>query len=260
MPYRCWGQRMRTTRLFGKEICAGDSRSLGRSLLQAMARGPKSAFFCNVHMLMLSREDAALSAAMVSADMVFADGVPVAWLQRRTGTADAGVLRGYEALEMICGEAARSGEKIGFFGSTENVLSRLSDNLRQKFPSLKIGFVHSPGPVGESIRPEPDLISQINAENLHALFIGLGCPRQEKWVATYAPHLNCNLLAVGAAFDWLAGTTRKPPDWMEKAGLAWFFRLMENPAKMWRRYMIYNTKFVLASLKLLTWDKWTSND
>jgi len=251
---------MRTTRLFGKEICAGDYRTLGRGLLQAMAEGPKSAFFCNVHMLMLSREDAKLSAAMDSADFVFPDGVPVAWLQRRTGTQDAEVLRGYEALEMICGEIADSEKKIGLFGSTQNVLARLSDYLREKYPALKIEFVHSPGLVGENIRLENELISQINDKNLHVLFVGLGCPKQEKWVAEYAPHLNCSVLAVGAAFDWLAGTTRKPPKWMEKAGLAWFFRLMENPAKMWRRYMIYNTKYVLASLKLLTWEKWTSHD
>ncbi|NNK52264.1 MAG: WecB/TagA/CpsF family glycosyltransferase [Xanthomonadales bacterium] len=250
---------MRTTQLFGNEICAGDHRSLARSLLQAMARGPKSVFFCNAHMLMLSREDEALAAAMVAADMVFADGVPVAWLQRRSGAPDADVLRGYEAVELICGETAGSDRKIGFLGSTEHVLAGLSKSLRERYPSLSIDYLHSPGMINDVIQPEGELIAQINGKNLHCLFVGLGCPKQEKWVQEYAPHLNCSLLAVGAAFDWLAGTTRKPPEWMEKSGLAWLFRLIENPAKMWHRYLIYNTKFMLASFKLLTWDKWTAN-
>ena len=90
------------------------------------------------------------------------------------------------------------------------------------------------------------------------LFVGLGCPKQEKWAARYGPELDCHVLAVGAAFDWLAGTTRKPPDWTEKAGLAWLWRLAQNPRRMWHRYLIYNTKFILKSAKLLTWDRFFS--
>ena len=246
---------MKTIRLFGRDICTGDRQALSAYLEETLATHRKSVFFCNVHMLMLSREDQDLASAMASADIVFADGVPEAWLQRKLGARDADVLRGYEAVELVCRQAADTDAAIGFLGSTDVVLRKLTANLEQKHKGLSINYIHSPGQISEVIEIDSDLVEQINAKQLYCLFIGLGCPKQEKWVSRYGPHLNCNLLAVGAAFDWLAGTSGKPPGWMENAGLAWFFRLAQSPGKMWRRYLIYNTKFVALATKLLLWDK-----
>ncbi len=220
-----------------------------------MESAGKAVFFCNVHMLMLSQEDGDLESAMASADFVIPDGVPVAWLQRWLGEGSADVFRGYEAVEMLCSLAASSGRAVGFLGSTDKVLQGMTEQLKQRHADLNIDYLYSPPLLGEEIDPDPELVEQINSKNLACLFVGLGCPKQEKWVAAYGSHLNCNLLAVGAAFDWLAGTTAKPPAWMEQRGLAWLFRLAQNPRRMWYRYLIYNSKFVLKSAKLLTWDK-----
>jgi N-acetylglucosaminyldiphosphoundecaprenol N-acetyl-beta-D-mannosaminyltransferase len=208
-------------------------------------------YFCNVHMLMLSREDAVLASAMNSADFVFADGVPVAWLQRRMGDKEADVLRGEVAMELLCREAVSAGLAIGLFGSTQDVLRRLSDNLSESFPGLDVKFVLAPGKLDEDSPVDMDWVQQINASGVNALMIGLGCPKQEKWIALYAPHLNCSLLAVGAAFDWLSGNRAQPPYWMERLGLAWLFRLLQNPSKMFSRYMIYNSKFIYHVFRLL---------
>ena len=246
---------MKTIRLFGREICIGDRQALSAHLAETLATHRKSVFFCNVHMLMLSLEDQNLASAMASADIIFADGVPVAWLQRRLGARDADVLRGYEAVELVCRQAADTDAAIGFLGSTDVVLQKLTANLEQKHKGLSINYIHSPGQINEDMDVDTSLVEQINAKQLYCLFIGLGCPKQEKWVSRYGPHLDCNLLAVGAAFDWLAGTTKKPPGWMERAGLAWLFRLFQSPGKMWHRYLIYNTKFMIMATKPLLWGR-----
>lgn len=243
--------RMRTSNLFGREICVADRETLEEHLVSILSERPRTALFCNVHMLMLSLEDPDLAAAMDQSDIVFSDGVPIAWLQRRQGAGDAAVLRGYESVRIICGLAAASGEPIGLFGSTTAVLDRLSANLQCQYPGLNIDYEFSPGELPEDSEINPSWVEQINRANLSVLMIGLGCPKQEKWAALYGPHLNCSLLAVGAAFDWLAGTTTKPPDWMEKRGLAWLFRLVQNPSRMFNRYMIYNSKFIFHVSKFL---------
>ena len=83
------------------------------------------------------------------------------------------------------------------------------------------------------------------------LFVGLGCPKQEKWIADHQEHLDCHILGVGAAFDWLSGLVSMPPRWMESIGLGWLYRLLNNPTKMWRRYIIYNSKFLVRVFQML---------
>lgn len=189
---------------------------------------------------------------MDRASLVIPDGVPVAWLQRKLGVSCAGVYRGYQAVEALCSAAAGTGQPVGFFGSTESVLAALIAQLSGRHPNLSVKFCRSP-PLFSSldIKVDSDLVKEINTRNLRYLFVGLGCPKQEIWIDKYADELNCSLLGVGAAFDWLAGTTSKPPGWMEQSGLAWLYRLIQHPRKMWYRYLVYNTKFIFASAQLL---------
>ena len=239
--------------LFDRCVVSGSRPELERALQEL--KPSQSAFFCNVHMLMLSQEDDALAAAMDSADFVFADGVPLMWLQRALGHSDASVLWGYEAVNLICERSIREGKAVGFFGASDHVLSTLVLNLSKSFPGLKVCFTVAPPIIEQDSPLDPLLVEQINASGVNYLFVGLGCPKQEKWIHRYAPNLNCSLLGVGAAFDWLAGTTQMPPAWIERMGLAWIFRLLQNPKRMWRRYLIYNTKFVFSVFQLLVWDR-----
>jgi len=215
------------------------------SLVSELTHSPhQSVFFCNVHMLMLSQEDSDLANAMDGADRIFADGAPIAWLQRRISKQDAQVIRGYEVLLAVCKHAVRNGEKVGFIGSTLDVMKGLVTRLSGQFTDLNVTYQHCPPySDGELISPSEEL-QGIRASGINWLFVGLGCPKQEKWIARYADELDCNILGVGAAFDWLSVLTRKPPSWMERLALGWFYRLLTNPKKMWRRYLIYNTKFL----------------
>jgi N-acetylglucosaminyldiphosphoundecaprenol N-acetyl-beta-D-mannosaminyltransferase len=176
------------------------------NLTSLLSYGPhKSVFFCNVHMLMLAQEDPALANAMNNADIVFADGVPVAWLQSRVSGKDAIVIRGYEMMLAICQHAATNGEKVGFMGSTQNVMNKLISNLEEKFEGLPVAFQYCPPFMqGELTSTEAEL-KAIKDSGIKWLFIGLGCPKQEKWIAQYKDELDCNILGVRAAFDWLLG-------------------------------------------------------
>ena len=215
----------------------------------------QTSLFCNVHMLMLSQEDKTLADAMDGADWVFADSAPVAWLQRRISGKDAKVIPGYKIMLAIFERAVKSGEKVGFIGSTPQVMSHLVSNLHQRFEGLQISYEYCPPFMEGQLVSTKEEIEAINESGINWLFVGLGCPKQEKWIATYRHELNCHVLGVGAAFEWLSGLVPKPPDWMERFGVAWLFRLFNNPSKMWSRYLIYNSKFVVRVAKLLVTGK-----
>ena len=235
---------------FGIETTLVEARNF-ENLASDLADSPnQSVFFCNVHMLMLAQEDPVLAKAMETADVVFADGVPIAWLQRRLTGKDAKVIRGYEIMLAVCERAAKNGEKVGFFGSTNDTMKCLIDNLCLQFVDLNVAYqMCPPFEEGEITSPQEDLRA-INESDVTWLFVGLGCPKQEKWIYKYNNELRCNVLGVGAAFDWLSGLTSKPPGWMEKYALAWLYRLIQDPFRMWHRYIKYNTKFMVKVFKL----------
>ncbi len=237
--------------IFGRSTTLVNSKDRAGVAAALAHRTGQSVYFCNVHMLMLAQEDAALAAAMDQADWVFADGVPVAWLQRRVSGREAQVVRGYEVMLAVCERAAEQGEGVGLMGSTEPVMQALVENLRARFPALQVRYRRCPPQVQGELHSGPEDMQAIRAANIEWLFVGLGCPKQEKWVARHRAGMDCNVLAVGAAFDWLSGRVSKPPAWMERHALAWLYRLLQNPSKMWFRYLKYNTKFILKTSRLL---------
>ena len=236
---------------FGRKTNLVETRDF-ESIVSQLASSPRqSAFFCNVHMLMLSQEDETLANAMDNADWVFADGAPVAWLQRRISGRDAKVIQGYKIMLAICDRAAKSGEKVGFMGSTPDVMEQLVLNLSERFEGLSVAYQYCPAFMQGDLFSTQEELQALKRSNIRWLFIGLGCPKQEKWIATYGSELDCHVLGVGAAFDWLSGLVSKPPDWMERYALAWFYRLLNNPSKMWSRYLIYNTRFLIRVSKIM---------
>jgi N-acetylglucosaminyldiphosphoundecaprenol N-acetyl-beta-D-mannosaminyltransferase len=238
------------TNIFDRSTNLVETRDFGSVVLNLAAKTGQSVFFCNVHMLMLSQEDRTLAAAMDKAEWVFADGVPVSWLQSRVSEKSAQVVRGYELTLAICEHAAKTGEKIGFMGSTDEVIKGLVKNLHERFEGLNIVYQYCPPFMENELTSTQEELQNIRDSQLRWLFVGLGCPKQEKWIASYKDELNCNILGVGAAFDWLSGHVKMPPHWMESSGLGWLYRLLNNPLKMWRRYFIYSSKFIFRVIKM----------
>ena len=239
-----------TIAIFGRKTKQVSTQDIDDLVLELAETSSQTVYFCNVHMLMLSQEDPVLATAMDHANWVFADGVPVAWLQSRISGKKAKVIRGYEIMLAVCERAAKMGGKVGFLGSTDEVMEGLVSNLCERYDGLSVVYQYSPPFMKDELTSTQEELQNIRESKVKWLFVGLGCPKQEKWIASYKGELNCNILGVGAAFDWLSGLVKMPPKWMESSGLGWLYRLLNNPLKMWHRYLVYNSKFLFRVIKM----------
>ena len=217
------------------------------------AKAGESRYVCaaNVHTLMEARDSRAMHDAVNRADIVAPDGMPLVWMLRRLGAAVQGRTYGPDLTMAVCQAAARERIPIGFFGSTPSVLEECVDRTRRRFPNLEVAF--SSAPPFRALNPEEDraCVERINLSGTRILFVGLGCPKQELWMADHAGRLGAVMLGVGAAFDFIAGRKKQAPTWMQRAGLEWLFRLCSEPRRLFRRYVYHNPRFVvLAGLQL----------
>ena len=140
------------------------------------------------------------------------------------------------------------------FGSTDSTLASLQRILKQRWPALRIAGAHAPP--FRSLNPDEDeaAVRQINASGAHSVWVSLGCPKQELWMAAHRGRINAVMVGVGAAFDFHAGTVSRAPAWMRSNGLEWLHRLASEPRRLWRRYLVTNTLFLLgAARQLLHW-------
>lgn len=185
-------------------------------------------------------------------DMVAPDGQPVRWALNwlhKTGLTDR--VYGPNLMLAVCEVAASDGLPIFLYGSKASVLADLSANLQSKFPTLQIvGQQPSRFRTLSADEKQQDIAAIINS-GARIVFVGLGCPRQETWVYEHRQQLPMPMLAVGAAFDFHAGTLSQAPAWMQKRGLEWFYRLLKEPRRLWRRYVLLNPAYV--TLLLLQW-------
>ncbi|HUG68356.1 MAG TPA: WecB/TagA/CpsF family glycosyltransferase [Pirellulaceae bacterium] len=198
-----------------------------------------------VHPVVVASGDAKLRAKVNTFEMVGPDGQPVRWalnLLYRTGLKDR--VYGPELMIRICERAAACGLPIYLYGSTEAVLRELQINLTQRIPDLVIAGVESP-PFRELTAEEAEeVVQRIRASGAAIVFIGLGAPKQDEFAYALRGRLALPLVCVGAAFDFHAGTKRMAPRWMQRRGLEWLFRLVQEPRRLWRRYFITNSLFL----------------
>lgn len=213
------------------------------------AHQSKIVCICNVHMVVAAKYDELLAKVLNAADLVTPDGAPVAWVLRRGGFLDQQRINGPDLMWRYLGEAERNRHVVSFFGGQEEVLSRLKSRIGMEFPDLIIGQAISP-PFREATTEEDQcFIEKINSSGTAVLFVGLGCPKQEKWMLAHKGKINAVMVGVGAAFDYHAETIRRAPLWMQRNGLEWFHRLCSEPRRLWKRYLITNTLFILNMVK-----------
>jgi N-acetylglucosaminyldiphosphoundecaprenol N-acetyl-beta-D-mannosaminyltransferase len=206
---------------------------------------------CNVHSVVTASQDADFSRVLNEADMATPDGAPVAWLLRRMGHAGQQRINGPDLMWRYCSQSQERTESIFFYGSAEKTLVTLEKKLRDVFPALKIAGSISP-PFRTLTTEEDDIIvAQINDSGAGVVFVSLGCPKQELWMAAHRGHINAVMIGVGAAFDYHADTIKRAPKWMQDSGLEWLHRLASEPRRLWRRYLITNTLFIALAAKQL---------
>lgn len=216
------------------------------SLVSKWIDDPKGRYICvsNVHMCMECLDNAAFADVVNNADLVVPDGKPIALALKLLGQEPVEQIRGADLTEEILKYSHFTNAVVGFYGGTATALARIRENLNRDYPGIKIGCMISPPFRALSEVELADDRKLINDSGIQLLFVGLGCPKQERWMAANVKHLNATLLGVGAVFDFLSDEKPMAPKWISAIGMEWFFRLISEPHRLWKRYATTNPKFI----------------
>lgn len=216
------------------------------ALLAAWSEQKQGRYVCvaNVHMCMETYDHADFEKVVNGADLTVTDGRPLVWAQKWLGYKQASQVRGADLTEALCCHAEQHGLNVGFYGGTQDALSKLQAVLSRKYPKLNIAYCYSPPFRALSDQEQQTVYEDINQSKVKFLFVGLGCPKQENWMASARPNVSGVMLGVGAAFDFLSGTKKMAPEWLSRLGLEWLLRLICEPRRLWKRYLKHNPRFV----------------
>lgn len=218
----------------------------------AAARESRSVCICNVHSVVTATQDPAFAHAIAGADMATPDGAPVAWMLRRLGAAGQRRVSGPDLMLACLADAEQRGDSVYLFGSTPDTLAALQQRLRARHPRLRIAGAESPPFRPATEDEDRATVARINASGAGTVWVSLGCPKQELWMAAHRGRVQAVMVGVGAAFDFHAGTVSRAPLWMREHGLEWLHRLASEPRRLWRRYLHTNSRFLwAAALQLL---------
>lgn len=201
-------------------------------VVQYLPKG-KGDFFClaNIHLLMEAQKQADLMEALNQAAGNFPDGMGVAWALKLLGSRFPGRVRGTDLMLRLCSYGSEHRLKVFLYGNTEVTLAALMERLRTLFPGIEIAGAISP-PFRDLTREEDEIMTrQINETNPAILFVSLGAPKQEKWMADHKGRIKAVQLGVGAAFDFIVGKVKQAPVWMQRVGLEWLYRMPQQPKK-----------------------------
>lgn len=216
--------------------------------IDAMVERGERGYVCvaAVHTVMASQEDAELREAVLGSSLTVPDGQPLVWAMNLLGHELPSRVYGPDLMARYCERAAETGVRMYLYGGrNQGALVQLALNLRRRHPGIRIVGGYSP-PHRELSEQEKDAVARdINRTGADVVWVGIGVPKQEKWMASMRERLEAPVLVgVGAAFDFNAGLTPQAPDWMQAAGLEWAYRLAHEPRRLWRRYARYNPRFV----------------
>ncbi len=201
---------------------------------------------CNVHSIVTAWQSPEFQLVLNEADMVTPDGAPVAWALRAMGHKSQARINGPDLMWRICERASQRDVRVFLYGSTEETVHRLIRKLADAFPSLIVAGYHCPPFRPQTQAEDEAVVKQIRDSDAGIVFLSLGCPKQERWIAEHRRRIDAVTLGVGAAFDYHAGTVRRAPPWMQRNGLEWVYRLSQEPRRLWRRYLVTNTLFIVG--------------
>jgi len=200
-----------------------------------------------VHLVMVAREDPEIRRAVDRA-LAVPDGVPLVWALRALGHPEASRVYGPDLMAAYCARSAVTGTTMFLYGGrSDEALATLTEALLARYPGLRIVGGWSPPFRPLTAEEQDEVAARINASGADVVWVGTGQPKQEKWMADMRDRLDAPILAgVGAAFDFHAGIVQQAPEWIQRRGLEWAYRLVREPRRLWRRYAKYNPLFVAA--------------
>jgi N-acetylglucosaminyldiphosphoundecaprenol N-acetyl-beta-D-mannosaminyltransferase len=219
----------------------------------AWGREGESRYVCvaSVNNVMEARASEEFRHIMNVADLVTPDGMPLVWSLRLLGLANATRVYGPDLTPIICEWAAAAGVPVGFYGGTPEVLESFIRNLKARYPKLNVVYRFAPPFRAPTAEEDRQVDEEIIASGAGIVFVGLGTPKQEQWMAARRGKIPAVMVGVGAAFDFLAGKKKQAPHVMQRMGLEWFFRLCSEPRRLWKRYLYRNPRFVFLLAKQL---------
>jgi len=202
-----------------------------------------------VHSVIECQKDSDLRHIANASGLTTPDGMPLVWLSRLHGHRHVSRVYGPDLMSAVCAASVERGYRHFLYGGADGVPEKLAAVLAQQYPGLQVAGTYSPP--FRPLRPEEDeqIVEMIDASDADIVWVGLGTPKQDHWMATHVGRLKAPvLIGVGAAFDFLSGLKRQAPRWMQQTGLEWLFRLITEPRRLWRRYLVNNPLFVLLVL------------
>jgi len=199
-------------------------------------------------MIMEAIDDPSFFDILVKADAVLPDGMPLAWSLRADGYRETERIAGMDLTQAVLRLAQEQGLTVGFYGGHPEVLERLLAVVRSRWPRVRIGYAHSPPFRPQSEHEAATEVDEINRSGVQILFVGLGCPKQERWMAAHRTSVRAVMLGVGAVFDVLSGDKPQAPLLLRRLVLEWLFRLVLEPGRLFWRYARHNPRFVWRSI------------
>jgi N-acetylglucosaminyldiphosphoundecaprenol N-acetyl-beta-D-mannosaminyltransferase len=222
--------------------------------IMAWATNGESRMVCaaSVNNVMETREDRDFLEVMNRSDLTTPDGMPLVWGLKLLGVEAPSRTYGPTLTEILLARAESEEVPVGFYGGSPEVLADLLEIAKTRWPKLEIAYAYSPpfrAPTEDERRSE---VAAINASGTRLLFVGIGTPKQDRWMDSNKHHIGAVMLGVGAAFDFIAGVKKQAPSTLQRLGLEWFFRLITEPRRLWRRYLVRNPRFLyLFGLQLI---------
>jgi N-acetylglucosaminyldiphosphoundecaprenol N-acetyl-beta-D-mannosaminyltransferase len=233
--------------ILGCRVSRLDLMGAVRVLEELLASGAKHQVVClTVDSIITARKDPRLRSLFNGASLALPDGIPVVWASRLLGGPVPGRAAGPDLLLATSAMAARRGYTCYFMGGGAGIAGRLAEALRRRYPGLRVVGAYSP-PYHEEFPPEVNarIVGRINAVKPDILWVGLGAPKQDRWIADNLERLSVRVaIGVGAAFEMYGGTAGRAPLWMQRTGLEWFFRFLREPRRLFRRYFIEGPPFL----------------
>ena len=214
--------------------------------------GRRQHYVCvtNVHVVMECQRDPELRRIHEASGLTTPDGMPLVWASHWAGAGHVRRVYGPDLMLALCREAAANGWRCYFYGAGPGVAERLAARLVARFPGLTVVGAETPPYRPLSDEEDQAAVDRINEARPDIVWVGLGAPKQERWMASHEGRLEAPvMLGVGAAFDMHAGTLAQAPPWMQRSGLEWAYRLYREPRRLWRRYLSTNPRFALAMLR-----------
>ena len=227
--------------------CVESTGILGRIANWSVQHQKRMILYVNAHCLNIACVDKMYYELLTCADLVYPDGISVVWASRLLGGCQLHKVTGADWINLFCDFAEVAGLRVYILAGKPGIAARAQDNLLQKWPRLKIvgaydGYFKA--------KPEADILRDSSLTDPQVLFVGMGTPDQEKWIASHRAEIPAPVCwAVGALFDYVAGVEARVPSWMNALALEWFWRFLMDPRGKWRRYFIGNPLFVFRVLR-----------